>query len=196
MMTPFAGSSSPTGWLLCDGSLKSQTTYSALFALIGTTYGPTVGSDFRLPDLRGRVPVGLDNMGGTDADRLTVANTLGDSGGVQTVTLDDTQIPSHIHGATGLTIGTTGSTHSHDAGNYDGSGINNAVLDNTSSPIAQYQGLYANSGSPANSRIKATASNDSAHTHNITGSVSATTAGGGPHDNMQPYILTNYIIKT
>jgi microcystin-dependent protein len=192
MMTPFAGSSSPTGWLLCDGSLKSQTTYSALFALIGTTYGPTVGSDFRLPDLRGRVPVGLDNMGGTDADRLTVANTLGDSGGVQTVTLTDAQIANHSHGHT-LGTNTTGSTHTHAAGSYDGTlGINNNLVTDGGGGTA-YQALTP-SGSP-NSRI-VTNTTGSTHTHNITGSVSATTAGGGPHDNMQPYILTNYIIKT
>jgi microcystin-dependent protein len=192
MMAPFAGSSSPTGWLLCDGSLKSQTTYSALFALIGTTYGPTVGSDFRLPDLRGRVPVGLDNMGGTDADRLTVANTLGDSGGVQTVTLTDAQIANHSHGHT-LGTNTTGSTHTHAAGSYDGTlGINNNLVTDGGGGTA-YQALTP-SGSP-NSRI-VTNTTGSTHTHNITGSVSATTAGGGPHDNMQPYILTNYIIKT
>jgi microcystin-dependent protein len=197
MMAPFAGSSSPTGWLLCDGSPQLKASYPDLWALIGSTYGTATLTQFYLPDLRGRVPVGLDNMGGTDAGRLdntTIPNTLGGSGGVQTVTLTDTQIANHSHGHT-LGTNTTGSTHSHDAGNYDGVGINNAIVrDSQDANHPAYQGLHASGA--ANSRVKATASADSAHTHNITGSVSATTAGGGPHDNMQPYILTNYIIKT
>jgi microcystin-dependent protein len=165
-----------------------------LAAVLGNTYGAATGTQFYLPDMRGRAPVALDNMGGTDAGRLSVANTLGGTGGVQTVTLDSTQIANHGHGNT-FAIGTTGSTHSHDAGNYDGTGINNYVVDNTPYPVSLYQALVAD-GAAANSRIKATASADSAHTHNITGGVSNSTGGNQPHDNMQPYILTNYIIKT
>jgi hypothetical protein len=74
MLAPFAGSSAPIGWLLCDGSAISRTTYSTLFAVIGTTYGTGNGSTtFNVPDLRSRVPVGL----GT-----TVNTTLGSTDGV------------------------------------------------------------------------------------------------------------------
>lgn len=56
----YAGSSAPTGWLVCDGSAVSRTTYSALFALIGTTYGAGNGSTtFNVPDLRARMPIGI-----------------------------------------------------------------------------------------------------------------------------------------
>lgn len=80
----FAGSSAPTGWLLCYGQAVSRTTYAALYAVIGTTYGTGNGSTtFNLPDLRGRTVAGLDNMGGTDAGRLDMANTLGTAGGNQ-----------------------------------------------------------------------------------------------------------------
>ena len=169
---------------------------SGTHTVVKAPYGVPSSLNFYVPDFRGRTPVGIDNIGGTDAGLLSLTNALGGAGGVQTVTLDDTQIPTHVHGATGLTIGTTGSTHSHDAGNYDGSGINNAIVDNSSGPIAQYQGLYANSGSAANARIKATASADSAHSHNITGSTAGLTGAGQLHDNMQPFMLVNYIIKT
>lgn len=60
MITPFGGTTAPTGFLMCDGSQVSQTTYASLFAVIGTTYNsstPTAGNFF-LPDLRGRVPIG------------------------------------------------------------------------------------------------------------------------------------------
>ena len=193
ILMPFAGSTAPSGWLICDGSGVSTTTYAELFAVIGYTYGGS-GSLFALPDLRGRVPVGLDNMGGTDAGRLTVANTLGDSGGVQTVTLDGTQIPSHVHGVGTLAIGTTGSTHTHKVGNYDGHAINNYVVDNTGGATA-YQALVADIGVAPNERIT-TSTTGSTHTHNITGSTDGLAGAGQPHNNMQPYILTNYIIKT
>ena len=193
MMAPFAGSSSPTGWLLCDGSPQLKVSYPDLWALIGSTYGTATLTQFYLPDLRGRIPTGLDNMGGTDATRLSVANTLGGSGGVQTVTLTDAQVPNHGH-SDSFDTGTTGSTHDHSAGNYDGGGINNAIMrDSQDANHPAYQGLIASS--TANSRVMATSSG-SGHKHNITGSVTATTGGGGSHDNMQPYLLTNYIIKT
>ena len=94
----YAGSSAPTGWLLCFGQNVSRTTYADLFAVLSTTYGAGDGSNtFGLPDLRGRVPAGLDNMGGSDAGRLDWANTLGTSGGTQTHTLTTSEIPSHTH---------------------------------------------------------------------------------------------------
>ena len=80
ILAPFAGSTAPDGWLLCDGSAVSRTTYSSLFAVIATTYGVGDGSTtFTLPDLRGRMALGLDNMGGTSRDIVTAAtaDTLG-----------------------------------------------------------------------------------------------------------------------
>lgn len=89
-VTAFAGSSAPSGWLLCAGQAVSRTTYAALFTVIGTTYGSGDGSTtFNLPDLRGRVVAGLDNMGGSDAGRLSWANTLGTTGGKEVATLAD-----------------------------------------------------------------------------------------------------------
>lgn len=99
-IAPYAGSSAPSGWLLCDGAAVSRTTYAALFAVVSTTYGVGDGSTtFNLPDLRGRVPAGLDNLGGTSANRITfaTADTLGGAYGAQTHTLTTSQIPAHTH---------------------------------------------------------------------------------------------------
>jgi microcystin-dependent protein len=97
-----------TGWLLCTGAPVSRTTYATLFAAIGTTWGAgDTTTTFNLPDLRGRVPAGADNMGGTAANRITSASissnapaVLGASGGNQlaqtdTMTVTDT---GHHHG--------------------------------------------------------------------------------------------------
>ena len=76
----FGGSTAPDGWLICDGSLISRTEYSGLFNVIGTSYNLETDTDdtkFRLPNLKGRVPVGLDSE---DTD----FNTLGKTGGEKT----------------------------------------------------------------------------------------------------------------
>lgn len=103
----YAGSSAPTGWLLCYGQAISRTTYAALFAVIGTTYGTGDGSTtFNVPDLRGRVVAGKDDMGGTSANRLTDADdglngdTLGDTGGGETQTLVTGNLPAYTPAGT------------------------------------------------------------------------------------------------
>jgi microcystin-dependent protein len=103
-VVPYAGASAPTGWLLCDGSAVSRTTYANLFDIIGTTYGTGDGSTtFNIPDLRGRVVAGKDNMGGTSANRLTGiggsvdGDTLGAAGGEESHTLNQSEMPAHQH---------------------------------------------------------------------------------------------------
>jgi microcystin-dependent protein len=98
----FAGAAAPSGWRLCDGSVVSQTTLALLFAVIGTTYntGGEGAGNFRLPDYRGRNGFGLDNMGGTPANRITNAvsgiagTTLGAAGGAQSVTITTSYLPA------------------------------------------------------------------------------------------------------
>jgi len=93
----------PAGWVLCDGTtgLDStvDTSLAALFAVIGTTYGGTGAADFDLPDMRGNLPLGRDNMGGSSRNRVTnaAADTIGSEAGAETHTLVSGEIPSHTH---------------------------------------------------------------------------------------------------
>ena len=88
----FGGNFPPSGWMFCDGAQLSIAENDALFNLIGTTYGGDGQQTFNLPDLRGRVPIhqGVNPATGT-------SYTLGEQGGVETVTLTTQQIPPHNH---------------------------------------------------------------------------------------------------
>lgn len=100
-LVPYAGASTivPTGWLLCDGTAVSRTTYATLYAIIGTTYGVGDGSTtFNLPDVRGRTIVALKS---TD----TEFDTLGETGGAKTHTLTTAEVPSHLHTISGVRAG-------------------------------------------------------------------------------------------
>lgn len=89
-LTAFAGSTAPNGWLLCDGSAVSRTTYAALFAICGTTYGAGNGTTtFNLPNLADKMPVGSG------------ARARGATGGASTVALSTAEMPSHNHGSAG-----------------------------------------------------------------------------------------------
>lgn len=90
VMLPYGGAAAPSGWLLCGGQAVNRVTYAALFTAIGVAFGVGDGSTtFNVPDLRGRVPAGLDNMVQGPANRMTSqtvapnGNTLGANGGVQ-----------------------------------------------------------------------------------------------------------------
>lgn len=176
----YVGTTAPSGWLLCYGQAVSRTTYAVLFAVIGTTFGTGDGSTtFNLPDFRGRVAAGKDNMGGTAASRLTTAKggvdgaTLGSAGGVEEHTLTTAQIPAHTH------TGTTGSSgnHSHTVSYVErGDGFG-------SSPAMS---------SATGAETKAT-STSGAHTHDFTTASGGGT--GGAHPNVQPTIVMNKIIK-
>ncbi|MFP4322644.1 MAG: phage tail protein [Anaerolineales bacterium] len=104
-------STAPAGWLICDGSAVSRTTYAALFALWGTTFGVGDGSTtFNLPDGRGRFMLGADNLGGTSANRVTAtqADTIGGTAGAETHTLTEGEMPNIDIGVYKLTSGSGG----------------------------------------------------------------------------------------
>lgn len=115
LMVPFAGATAPNGWLLCYGQAVSRTVYAALFAAIGTVHGVGDGSTtFNLPDMRGRAVAGVDNMGGSAANRITAGGagitgtTLGAVGGTETHTLTTAQLASHTHNLPADTVNATG----------------------------------------------------------------------------------------
>ncbi len=105
VMMPYAGTTAPLFWLLCHGQEVLQADYQALFEIIGFTYKQSgLLSDlgvakFALPDMRGRTAMGLDDMGGTGAGRITglQGSELGNSGGQETVTIQNTNLPDHEH---------------------------------------------------------------------------------------------------
>ena len=87
-----AGSYPPAGWAFCEGQTIPINNYPALFAVLGTTYGGDGRTVFSLPDLRGRVPVGVGNGAPGRTQRF-----MGQMGGLQFVTLTTDELPAHSH---------------------------------------------------------------------------------------------------
>ncbi len=97
-ITPFAGSASPSGWLLCNGAAVSRSAYADLFLAIGTTYGSGDGSTtFNLPNYGGRTLIGA-GMGGVDSvGRPLTLRSLGQTGGEEVHQLIEAEMPRHKH---------------------------------------------------------------------------------------------------
>jgi len=247
-VTAFAGATAPSGWLMCNGSAVSRTTYADLFAVIGTTYGVGDNSTtFNLPNLSGRVPVGFD-VGQSEFD------FVGKTGGAKTHTLTTNEMPSHTHTqnshshtgsadsggahthiATSTEAGghthtaSTGSAGTHDHGNIASSGSHDhgynvgttvVRVSGTINTMGIILGTAATTGTRSHTHNIV---NDGAHTHTVTvdsggahthdigilesGSHSHTvtvnsatavnqnTGGGAAHNNLQPYLVLNYMIK-
>ena len=110
---PYAGLALPQGYLWCDGSDKKRADFPGLYGAIGTRYGVGDGSTtFGLPDMRGHMALGLDNMGGTPAGRVTAASLnggnasiLGGTGGEEVHTLTIAELPNHNHAGKSLSPG-------------------------------------------------------------------------------------------
>jgi len=161
---PYAGSSAPTGYLLCDGSAQDRQVNSVnteLFTVIGLTYGVGDGSTtFNIPDLRGRVIAGQDDMGGPSANRLT-----GLSGGIN-----------------GDNLGATGGSQSH-------------LLTSAQSGLPAHSHTQGASGPNLSGPIESLSGGSAGGRYTSTGTVTAQDASSA-HNNVQPTIILNYIIKT
>lgn len=156
----WAGAGDPAGgrWLLCDGRQLSRTTYATLFTRLGTTYGAGNGTTtFNIPDCRGRVNVGPDNMGTGAAGRLpNTANTRGSAAGEERHTLSSTEMPAHNHNGSVGRVSTS-------LGSPNGS---LALMGDVTSSVQD-------------SQILTIASN----------------GGSGPHNNIQPSLMMNKVIR-
>jgi microcystin-dependent protein len=166
----------PRGWAICSGQLLSISQNAALFSLLGTTYGGDGVSNFALPNLQGRVPVGAGQGAGLSP------YLLGQMGGTENVTLTTNNLAAHTHSATttGLSasipaVTTTGTTNQASP-----SVALAAPVDSARNPVNIY-----GSGTPTQRLAAGT----------VTGSVTVGPAGGGqPHPNIEPYLALNYII--
>ena len=97
-IAPYAGATAPDGWLLCHGQNELQSAYQKLYNVIGATYNNSATTGyFSIPDMRGRMPLGADNMGGTAANVVTAADTLGAKSGTGSFTLTVDNLPDHKH---------------------------------------------------------------------------------------------------
>lgn len=110
MVVAYAGTSAPSGWLLCDGSAVSRTTYSALFAIIGVTHGQGDGSTtFNVPDYRGRFLRGVDGSAGNDPDKASRSTmATGGNSGNNVGSVQSDQYASHTHTDTATSVVTNG----------------------------------------------------------------------------------------
>lgn len=226
-ITQYGGSSAPTGWLLCDGTEVAIATYTALYNVLtssGTVFpfgantngsGGAGSTHFRLPNFKGRVPVGLDS-GQTEFD------TMGETGGAKTHTLTIAEMPSHghtqdAHNHSQNAHGHTINNHAHGAsistdGNHNHEIPSRTTTSTSHSHVTSLR--VASAPSPSNANDFTWTSDNGSHNHSITvdaaglgannntatnvptTATNQNTGGSGSHNNLQPYITINYIVKT
>lgn len=155
----FAGYFAPNGWAFCNGQLMPISENDTLFTLLGTTYGGDGVTTFGLPDLQGRVPVHAGSLSGNSFQ-------LGEMGGVEEVTLNTTQLPSHSHGMLASTE--------------RGSGIYTNLTGYPAASVGAGSGIYGLS----DGGVRAMAPT----------AISAV-GGSQPHSNMAPYLCVHFIIS-
>ena len=196
IVMPFAGSTAPQGYLFCDGSAVSRTTYATLFAAIGITYGSGDGSTtFNVPDLSGRVVIGVS---GTHA--------LGSTGGSETVTLSASELPAHSHEvpqhghANTIAAKTPEFSHSITQPVFKYNKPNGASRGDVRKTEWAYNSTNTATASRAtNVAVSAHAEANCTMSGSVTDSdafSSNSTGEGVAHNNMQPFMAMNYIIST
>jgi microcystin-dependent protein len=180
LITMFGGNFAPRGWAFCQGQILSIAQNTALFSLLGTTFGGNGQTTFALPDLRGRVPVGTGQGPG-----LSPVN-LGEMAGNPTTTLLITNMPAHNHTADASTLQVTPSASTAAATTH--------IPGSTLVPAQ----LPTIGGGPSATTIKGYAPKDntaSLASGTVSGNVTIGIAGGSqPFSIMQPYLGISYII--
>jgi len=180
----YSGQTAPSGWLLCNGSAVSRTTYARLFSTISTIYGTGDGTTtFNLPNLEERIPVGK-----------TSSTILGNSGGNSSITLSTNQLPSHTH--TGTTADSGSHSHSiNDPGHTHTQTSNNDDFNEYGGnpPSFTDDGGFNISFSNINPSYTGISIN-SAGNHNHTFTTDST-GSGSIIDIRNKFIVMNYIIR-
>ena len=167
---PWSASSPPAGFLECGGAAASRSTYSALFAVIGTTYGAGDGSTtFNVPNLADNVPVGKSNN-----------KALGSTGGANTVTVTPT---GNVAGSTANATLSTAQLASHSHPTY----LRNSYPEGTPATYA------SGTGNPGATISTGGAGSGSGHSHNMSANFSGSASNPSV---LQPYLTLIYIIKT
>ncbi len=185
----WSGTYVPQGYLACNGQTLQVNEYQALYAVLGNIYGGTPGTTFALPDLRSRIPIGTGQ--GTGLMPYILNNT----GGLEGVTLNTSQLPSHTHGASAQGSGATASASvTINAGN---------AGTTTNNPQGAYWGVAPNAGAfpvkPDTNAKNITMAPD-AVTVAIDGDIDLAnltvyaSGGNAAHENRQPYTALSYII--
>jgi microcystin-dependent protein len=173
VVSPFAGDTSPSGWLLCDGTEVKISDFLTLFQTIGYKYKDqslVTSGFFAVPDLRGRQPLGADNMGGTSSGRVTNVNAdvIGNSGGNENKNIQVENLPEHEHDLRGP------------------SGDQYYV-------IRDIQGVPTD---PEGIQYDAPTGSQAGQAYPTSGGILTNDAVGEPLDVMQPFTTMNYIIYT
>ena len=181
----FAGTFAPANWALCNGQILAISEYTALFSIIGTTYGGNGRTTFGLPDLRGRVPMG-SGVGIGLSPRVT-----GQRYGSENVNLSVAQMPAHSHSAETIISGSSGAAK-----------LNASSAEGTTNvPTGKYLAMPPNFGLESvnmyGSRADIEMASDSIEidVSGLSGETTVNQAGGNSaHDNIQPSLAMNYII--
>jgi microcystin-dependent protein len=197
----YAGSTAPSGWLLCDGAPLSTTTYASLFAIIGYTFGGS-GGTFNLPDLRGRFVRYDDNMGNHGIAGVTAAGAAArDSGrshgSAQTQTTAKNGMTVSSSNFTPVGSVPSGGSHGHDHvafANYSYNGDSRVFLGGGGANSALNTGQ---NGSTQSTMPLQVTSGGSSHAHSFTGTSGAvsTSLGTGDTETRPINIALNAIIK-
>jgi microcystin-dependent protein len=193
-LMPYASSlTAPAGWLNCDGSAVSRSTYAALYAAIGTEWGAGDGSTtFNVPDTRSRTIVGA---GSSTSSGLTT-RALGATGGEETHALTVAELATHNHGVADPTHNHGGVTGQENQNHTHGAGGGLQFVIGVGN---EQNGVLGPTSGNGVTFTAATTTEETAHNHNIpaggTGITTQNTGSGTGHNNMQPYVGLPYIIK-
>lgn len=193
-----AASTPPSGWLVCDGSAVSRTTYADLFGILSTTFGAGNGSTtFNIPDLRGRAVFGVDNMGGSAANRVTNAGS-GITGTTRGGTGGSEFLQTHNHTDSGHTHGVTDAGHAHNITDPGHSHLQRTRVAGAGGDGPQQAGGATQPVGDTETDTDTTGITINSGTTGVTvnsGTATIQNTGSGSSQNMPPAIMLNYIIK-